>query len=95
MKCPVFSFVQHLTLPNHWYLLSLLTNKLTDIQSIIADHKPHILGLGEANFKKGQDLADVALPGYNLHLGQGVDNEQAARTARVAVYTHTALRVKR
>ena len=74
---------------------SLLTNKLTDIQSIIADHKPHILGLGEANFKNGQDLADVALPGYNLHLGQGVDNEQAASTARVAVYTHTALRVKR
>ena len=74
---------------------SLLTNKQADIQSIIADHKPHILGLGEANFKHGQDLDDVAVQGYNLHLGQGVDNGHAGSTARVAVYTHTALRVKR
>ena len=45
---------------------SLLTNKQADIKSIIADHKPHILGLGEANFKNGQDLDDVAVPvGYD------------------------------
>ena len=74
---------------------SLLTNKQADIKSIIADHKPHILGLGEANFKNGQDLDDVAVPGYNLHLGLGVSNGQAGSTARVAVYTHSALRVKR
>ena len=74
---------------------SLLTNKQNDIQSVISDHKPHILGLGEANFRHGQDIEDVAIPGYNLHLGLGIANDQAGSTARVAVYTHSIIRVKR
>ena len=72
-----------------------MTNKQNNIQSIVAEHRPHILGLGEANFKHGQDLQSVAIPGYNLHLGMGVDNAEVASTARVAVYTHSILRVKR
>ena len=42
---------------------SLLTNKQADIKSIIADHKPHILGLGEANLKNGQDFAPIVHSG--------------------------------
>ena len=66
-----------------------------DILSVIRDHKPHILGLGEANFRQGQNLEDVTIPGYKLHLDTGVDNIEVGSTARVAVYAHELLRVKR
>lgn len=35
---------------------SFLTNKQLDIDSIISTHKPHMLGLGEANFRHDHDL---------------------------------------
>ena len=74
---------------------SLLTNKQMDIKTIIADHKPHILGLGEANFRHGQDIEEIKIQGYNLHLDTGLDNSDVGGMARVAVYTHSLLRVKR
>jgi hypothetical protein len=74
---------------------SLLINKQEDIKSILEDHKPHILGLGEANFKQGHDIQDVTIQGYKLHLDSGLDSSEVGRTARVAVYTHDLLRVKR
>ena len=74
---------------------SLLINKQSDIKSIIDRHKPHILGLGEANFKYGHSIEDATIQGYKLHLDSGLDSSEVGRTARVAVYTHDLLRVKR
>ena len=74
---------------------SLLKNKQLDIKTLLEDHKPHILGLGEANFKYGHDIEDVAIEGYNLHLDSALGNSELGSTARVAVYTHELLRVKR
>ena len=71
---------------------SLLTNKHQDLETIIADHHPYILGLGEANYSQAQDLEAVQFPGYNLHLESGLGHQGMAR---VAVYTHNTLRVKR
>ena len=42
---------------------SFLKNKRQDIKQIIQDHKPHILGLGEANFKSSHDIEDVVIQG--------------------------------
>ena len=71
-----------------------LINKQLDIETIISTHKPHILGLGEANFRHDHHLADVQQPGYSLHVDSCIDNP-ALGMARVAVYTHSSLRVKR
>ena len=73
---------------------SFLTNKMPDIESIIETHKPHILGLCEANFRHDHDVEDVQLQGYTLHLDSSVRNPNLG-TARVVVYTHNILRVKR
>ena len=73
---------------------SFLTNKQLDIETIISSHKPHILGLGEANFRHDHDLQDVQLKDYLLHLDSSINNPQLGM-ARVAVYTHNSLRVKR
>lgn len=41
---------------------AFLSNKQLDIGTIIETHKPHILGLGEANFRHDHDLLDVQQP---------------------------------
>ena len=67
---------------------------MLDVETIVQTHKPHILGLGEANFRHDHDVEDVQLQGYTLHLDSSVDNPNLGM-ARVAVYTHNILRVKR
>ena len=74
---------------------SLLKNKMHNIKSLVQDHSPHIFGLGEANLKLGHDLEDVNIPGYNLHADNVINCSQLANTARVVVYTHNLLKVKR
>ena len=71
---------------------SLLINKHQDLETIIADHHPHVFGLGEANYSQVQDIEAVQYPGYTLHLDSGLELQGMAR---VAVYTHSSLRVKR
>ena len=73
---------------------SLLANKMIDIESIIDDHKPHIFGLGEANHRHDHDIQAVQIPGYNLHIDSSINNTDLG-LARVVVYTHNSLRVKR
>ena len=73
---------------------AFLVNKQLDIKNIIDRHKPHILGLGEANVRHDHDLEDLQLQGYTLHLDSSINNPQLGM-ARVAVYTHESLRVKR
>ena len=73
---------------------AFLIHKQLELETIIATHKPHILGLGEANFRQDHDLENVQYQGYTLHLDSSVNN-QALGMARVAVYTHNSLRVKR
>ena len=74
---------------------SHLINKHQDIETVIADHHPHILGLGEANHGHHHDIDAVQFPGYTLHLDSGIDNAETGRMSRVAVYTHSSIRVKR
>ena len=71
-----------------------LCNKQLDIETIIEAHKPHILGLGEANVSKAHDLNDIQQSEYSLHLDSCIDNPDLGM-ARVAVYTHKSLKVKR
>ena len=40
-------------------------------------------------------MEDVKIEGYNLHIDNAIDCVELASTARVVVYTHHLLRVKR
>ena len=73
---------------------SYLVNKMDDIRTLVEQHKPMILGLGEANVTADHDLKDIQLPDYNLHLASSIKNPNL-RIARVAVYTHKKLVVRR
>ena len=73
---------------------AFLHNKHDEIETIIAGHHPHVLGLSEANFRNDHDLALVQHENYDLHLSPTSSNP-ALNTSRVVVYTHKSLVVKR
>ena len=73
---------------------AFLHNKHSEIETLIADHHPHVLGLSEANFKSDHDLGLVQHPDYQLHLSPTISNQEL-NIARVVAYTHKSLIVKR
>ena len=53
----------------HWNKgKGFLSNKLTEIKSIVKDINPHIIGISEANLYNGHDLNQVQLDDYDLHI---------------------------
>ena len=73
---------------------AFLHNKHDEIETIIAGHHPHVLGLSEANLRNDHDLNLVQHENYDLHLSP-TSNNPALNTSRVVVYTHQSLVVKR
>ena len=73
---------------------SLLHNKHQEIETLIAEHTPHVLGLSEANLRSSSDLSMVQHTDYNLHIAPTSTNPSLG-TSRVVVYTHSSLVVKR
>ena len=67
---------------------------MLNIRGLVDEHKPHILGLGEANVRHNHAMEELQLADYALYLDSSISNPELG-TARVAVYTHAALRVKR
>ena len=65
-------------------------NKMEEIKILVEQHKPMVFGLGEANITADQDLKQLQLTDYNLHLPSSI-NDPNQRIARVAVYTHKRL----
>ena len=66
---------------------SYLINKMPEIKNIIAQHKPQILGISEANLLDTHDPSLVAVQDYCLHVCSTISNP-CLRTSRVVVYTH-------
>ena len=76
----------------HWNKgSSILANKLDDIETIVEEYTPHLLGLSEANLRKGDDLQEVQLENYTLHTCPTIDNPNHG-VSRVVAYTHKSLR---
>ena len=79
----------------HWNKgSSFLHNKKNEIETIIAGHHPHVLGLSEANLKTDHDLALVQLTDYDLHLSPTSTNPEL-NISRVVAYIHKSLVVRR
>ena len=73
---------------------SFLQNSHSDIETVISDHKPHLIGLSEANLKSTHDLSLVQHREYQLHTCATLSNP-ALGISRVVTYTHRSLIVKR
>ena len=63
---------------------------MSEVKSVIIQHKPHILGLSEANLLDTDDRNLTAIPDYILHVCPTITNPQL-RSSRVVVYSHKDL----
>ena len=78
----------------HWNKgSSFLENSMTEIEQIVAEYKPHILGISESNFYSYQNLEDVQINDYKLYLADTLNNAEL-NISRVAVYVHKDIVVK-
>jgi hypothetical protein len=72
---------------------AFLGNKMEEIEQLICDHHPHILGITEANFRKGHNTEEVELLGYKLHMADTIDNTELGYS-RVVMYIKEDIQCK-
>ena len=63
---------------------------MTQLELAVADNKPHLLGISEANFKIGHDKEDVQLEDYELFMSKTLGNDDL-KISRVVCYMHTSI----
>ena len=75
----------------HWNAGSAhLVNKMHEIEQVVSDNHPHLLGISEANLKRDHDIDDVQLQEYDLILSKTIDNDNL-QVSRVVCYKHQSL----
>ena len=75
----------------HWNAGSAhLHNKMDEIEQVVADLHPHVLGISEANFKSEHSIDEVQIQDYDLILSKTVENDQL-RVSRVVCYKHQSI----
>ena len=67
-----------------------LCNRIHEIENIISTHRPHILGLSEANFFQHHDLDSVQIENYKLINAKTLNNPEL-KVSRVCVYLHNSM----
>ena len=79
---------------SHWNAGSAyLENKTIEIENLISDHHPHLLGISEANLHKNHCIENCKVEGYDLITCNTLNNEKISMS-RVVVYKHTSLVAK-
>ena len=67
-----------------------LATKMQDIESLIADLRPHVIGISEANLFKSHELNSVQIDDYVLHKCPTYENPNLLYS-RIVVYCHKSL----
>ena len=79
---------------SHWNAgNAYLENKTNEIENLISDHHPHLLGISEANLHKDHCIDNCKMEDYDLITCKTMDNENL-RISRVVVYKHNSLVAK-
>ena len=69
---------------------SFLCNRIHEIENIISQHRPNVLGISESNYFKGHDRDSVQIENYNMITSKTLDNPNL-NVSRVCVYLHNSL----
>ena len=70
-----------------------LTSKQPELQNIVAEYTPHVLGITESAFKISQNIEDVNIPDYNLHFANTLANP-GLEISRACVYVHKDIKAE-
>ena len=72
----------------HWNIGGgFLKNKTEELNTVVADYSPHILGISEASFWSTHDPEDVQIPNYKIYFANTLKNPDL-NVSRVAVFVH-------
>ena len=78
----------------HWNLGSAhLKNKMHEIETLVADIHPHLLGISESNHFKCQNIESVMLPDYDLITALTLENPNL-EVSRIVIYKHKSVVAK-
>ena len=69
---------------------SFLGNRIHEIENIISQHRPHVLGISESNYFKGHDQDSVQIEHYKMLTSKTLENTDL-NVSRVCVYLHNSL----
>ena len=72
---------------------SFLENKIDELESLIQEQKPMILGISESNLFQHHDLSYCSLKNYELITADTISNP-AVKVSRVVVYKHESITAK-
>ena len=79
---------------SHWNAgNAFLENKVINIENVIADHHPHLIGISEANLHKTHCIDNCKIPNYDIFTSKTLGNKKL-QVSRVVVYKHTSLVAK-
>ena len=65
-------------------------NRIHEIENIIQDHQPHILGISEANLLLDHDSSECEIDGYKMFTSLTLQNPAIA-ASRIVVYKHSSI----
>ena len=78
----------------HWNLRSAyLENKMHEIETVVANLRPHLLGISESNYFKSQGKESVNLDEYDLLMASTLENP-SLEVSRVVIYKHKSIVAK-
>ena len=69
---------------------AFLHNKIHEVENIVQDRHPHILGVSEANFLASHDLEDVQIQDYELYTCPTLTNPDI-QASRIVIFKHNSL----
>ena len=69
---------------------SFLYNRILEVENIIKQHRPHVLGISELNFFKEHNYDDVQIANYKLITAKTLENPEL-NVSRVGVYLHNSM----
>ena len=67
-----------------------MANKIHEIEQVVSDNHPHVLGISESNLKRNHNVDDVQLEGYDLLVCKTMENDNL-QISRVVCYKHQSL----
>ena len=70
-----------------------LINRMNEIEHLIEDHKPHVLGVSETRFDKNHNLQDLYIENYDVYFSKTLQNP-LLNTSRCTVFVHKDVVVK-
>ena len=70
-----------------------LSNKLPELELIISEVKPHVIGISESRIEKGHDLTEIALENYSFYMSNTYENINL-NVSRLCVFVHNSVTTK-